>query len=279
MVTPSPMRQGLVSSARSGAGGGGGTRGGGEQRSEGAEQSVARSFSVGEVGLFDEDAGLRGVLRDLSPAEAESARRIHAPAWELSRGRWDPTRTPPFESLEDDLLLLDGLLLARLGIDHRHSAEVLGAGDPFRVQDPDTRGYATVASEREFRVLLPARLVALDRNLVSELAAVPGATCELQRRWAERVRSLAVRLAIAQVPNLSERVYLVLWHLADRWGRRCADGAVIPFRVTQQVLAESACAQRSSVAAALRELRERGSVEQNGDGHWVLHTPPPGDFT
>jgi CRP-like cAMP-binding protein len=237
-----------------------------------------RTLPLGQVPLFEEDTGLRCLLTNLAPADVRTATQIRAPAWELCRGPWDPQLYPPLYESGADLLLLDGVVLSRVKVGPRCSAEVLGSGDLFRVEGLDTHGYATVPSERRFRVLLPARLALLEPELVARVAAVPGAASELQHRWAERVRSLALRLAIAQVPNLTTRVHLVLWNLADRWGRRCSDGAVIPFRLTQQVIAECASAQRPSVSVALRELHESGVIERNGEGHWVLHTAPPREF-
>ena len=250
-----------------------------ETAGEPEQPRTARALPVGQVRLFDEDTGLRGLLPELSSSKTITAKQVLATVWRLSRGLWEPEENPPLEESVADLLVLDGFLLSRVKVGPRCSAELLGGGDLFRTDDLDTHGYATVPSERTWRILLPVRMVALEGELIAQIAAVPGAARELQHRWVERVRSLAVRLAIAQVPQLTARVHLVLWHLADRWGRRCRDGAVIPFRLTQQVVAECASAQRTSVAAALHELLERGIVERNGEGHWVLHAPPPGDFT
>jgi CRP/FNR family transcriptional regulator, cyclic AMP receptor protein len=244
----------------------------------GAARRSVRARPLGHVRLFDEDAGLRGLLAELPPADVRAAKLVRTPAWGLSRGSWDPEQNPSLDGSGADFLLLDGVLLSRVKVGPRYSTELLGTGDLFRAERLDTHGYATVPSERAWRVVLPVRMAVLEPELVLRIAAVPGAASELQHRWAERVRSLALRLAIAQVPNLTTRVHLVLWHIADRWGRRCRDRAVIPFQLTQQVLAECASAQRSSVAVALHKLRERGIVERNEEGHWTLHAAPPTEF-
>lgn len=242
-----------------------------------AEAGVS-AVPVGQVQLFAEDGGLRGLLGNLPPRHALSARSVLGASWLLRRGPWSPEGNPPLNASVANLLVLDGLLLTRVKVGSRWSAEFLGPGDLFRPDQPDTSGYDTVPSERSWRVLAPSRIVVLERELMLRIDSIPGAAGRLQARWAARARSLAVRLAIAQIPRLTTRIHVVLWHLADRWGRIGADGVVIPFRVTQQTLAECVCAQRSSVAASLHELSEDGRLARNEAGHWVLRSGPPPEF-
>ncbi len=99
----------------------------------------------------------------------------------------------------------------------------------------------------------------------------------LLTRALERSRRLSVRTAIAQVPSLPARVEAVLWHLADRWGRREAGRVVLQFRLSQGLLAELAAAHpRTSVNVALRHLADRGVVATTPDGRLALCGQPPG---
>jgi CRP/FNR family transcriptional regulator, cyclic AMP receptor protein len=240
---------------------------------------AARATPAGPIRLFDEDPELRTALLGLRGAAARTASELFARSWRLSRGPWAPAGNPPLQESDCGYLILDGLLLCRVRVGPRCSAELLGAGDLFRTDDCDTHGYATVASDASFRVLSPMRIVALERDLMARVESLPGIASHFERRLTERVRSLNVRLAIVQVPQLARRLHLVLWHLADRWGRRCSDGALIPFRVSHQVLAEYCSAQRTSVLVAIRELEKSGAVERNKEGLWLLRAQPPTEFT
>ena len=237
-----------------------------------------RALPAGRVRIVEEDAELRAACAELPPAAAYAARDLLVSAWWLKHGRWDPRDNPPLGDSDCGYLLLDGLLLAVVEVESRRSAELLGAGDVFRADDPDTHGYAALASIRSFRVLAPARLVVLEGALMARIDVLPWVASSLQRRLAERARSLNIRLAIIQVPQLSQRLQLLMWHLADRFGRICGDGALIPFRLSHGILAECASAQRTSVLAALHELEERGALERTEEGHWLLHGEPPGDL-
>jgi CRP/FNR family transcriptional regulator, cyclic AMP receptor protein len=237
-----------------------------------------RARPAGRIQLFAEDPELGSVLSRLPQATARAAGDLRVNSWRLKRGSWNPVENPSLGDSDCVYLVLEGLLLSRVQLGSRCSAEPLGAGDLFRTDEADTHGYATVPSKRSFRVLEPARIVGLDSGLLARIDSLPGIAGHLQRRLIQRARSLNVRLAIVQVPQLATRLHLLLWHLADRWGRRCSDGAVIPFRLSHGVLAECVSAQRTSVLAAIHELQETGAIERNEDGHWLLHAEPPGEF-
>jgi CRP-like cAMP-binding protein len=197
----------------------------------------------------------------------------------LKTGAWDPEANPPLEEPDSSYFVLDGLLLSRVSVGSRCSGELLAAGDIFRTDHPDTHGYATVASDRSFRVLAPAHIAVLAGGRISELHTLPGFASWFQQRLTEQARSLNLRLAINQVPQLATRLQLLLWHLADRLGRRCPNGALIPFFLSHEVLAECVSAQRTSVLAAMHELEQSGAVERNEEGLYLLHAEPPSEFT
>jgi CRP/FNR family cyclic AMP-dependent transcriptional regulator len=96
----------------------------------------------------------------------------------------------------------------------------------------------------------------------------------LAERLLRRCRSLTTRLAIAQVSKLTRRLYLLLWHLAERWGRVTRDGVVLPIPLSHAMLAELACARRPSVTEALKTLAKYGLVSRTAAG-WTLHGPSP----
>jgi hypothetical protein len=134
-----------------------------------------------------------------------------------------------------------------------------------------------VSQTAAWSVLAPTRLAVLDHDLIAGLAGVDGVLPELAGRAINRSRALVLRLAITQIPHLADRVHLMLWHLADRWGRRENGSVTVGLRLPQDLLAELVSAQRTSVNSALRGLARRGVIESRA-GVWVLCGDPPGEL-
>jgi CRP/FNR family cyclic AMP-dependent transcriptional regulator len=227
------------------------------------------------VRLFDADPAL---CRDLeSDVAARLARHVLAEVVTLDRGHWDPRAEHFAGRALFGLLVLDGALVRRVSVGQRHAAELLGEGDLVRPRQEDTDAYALVSQTAVWSVLAPTRLAVLDHDLIAGLAGVEGVLPELAARAVNRSRALVLRLAITQIPQLADRVHLMLWHLADRWGRRENGSVTVGLRVPQDLLAELVSARRTSVNSALRTLARRGAVESRA-GIWVLHGDPPGEL-
>jgi CRP/FNR family cyclic AMP-dependent transcriptional regulator len=173
-------------------------------------------------------------------------------------------------------LLLDGLLVRRVVLGGRHSVELLGAGDLVCTwrQDND---YVSVPFEESWRAVRETRIAVLDRQFELAVARWPGVLAELMGRAAQRFSSLALRLAIAQLPRLEARLLALLWHLADRWGTVGADGVTLSLRLSHDMLADLVCAQRPSVSIALKQLVERGLVTRRERGSLTLIGEPPAE--
>ena len=230
----------------------------------------------GAVRLLEEDPDLG---QHLEPAAAAPARRIVvARACRLAKGLWDPTAEPLPAKPHLGLLVLDGLLTRRVVVGGRRSAELLGARDLLRPHQPDADQYAVVSQEAAWRVLEPVRMVVLDQDLVAGVAGLPGVLGEIAGRALQRSRALALQLAITQIPQLERRLDLLLWHLADRWGRREAGVVVLPMRLPQDLLGELVGAQRRSVGPALDRLRSDRTLARRAEGGFVLLGDPPGDL-
>jgi CRP-like cAMP-binding protein len=164
----------------------------------------------------------------------------------------------------------------RTTVANRHSAELLGQGDFLRPQQPDSDHYAIVTQQATWQALDEVHLALLSQDLINALAVLPGVLPELAARAIQRSRALALRLAIAQLPNLEQRLHLLLWHLADRWGRREHGAVTISLPLTQTLLAELISAQRTSVNTALKHLIAHGTVQRHATNRWALRTDPPG---
>lgn len=175
------------------------------------------------------------------------------------------------------LLVLEGVMLHRVGIDGRFGAELVGEGDVLRSvsQDGDN---PTLPLTVEWLILEPARVAVLDERFVRQLARFPQVAGKLFARSVLRSRQLAVNMAIVHQARVDVRLHLLFWQLAGRWGRVRSDGVVVPLRLTHTVLADLVAARRPTVTSALSDLSRRGLVRAVSDG-WLLSGPPPGRGT
>jgi CRP-like cAMP-binding protein len=80
-------------------------------------------------------------------------------------------------------------------------------------------------------------------------------------------------MAIAQHPRLEDRLLLLFWELADRFGHMHPDGVHLDLPLTHEVLSHLAAARRPSVSGALSRLADTGSLRRAGRG-WVLAGDP-----
>ncbi len=143
--------------------------------------------------------------------------------------------------------------------------------DTFRAWQEDSPSFSEIA----WTVIEPASIAALDGEFKARAREVP----ELMELFAERAhrrsRRLAVSAAIANTVGVEERLLLLLWQLAELWGRKAPQGALLPYRLSHQTLAELVGARRPTVTLALRSLGERDAVRRDDSGGWILTGDPP----
>jgi CRP/FNR family transcriptional regulator, cyclic AMP receptor protein len=223
------------------------------------------------ISLLDVDDGLVACL----PPQAVPAAReaVRAPVTELPAGDW----TPPTEWIGEDgaigLLVLGGFLLRDVELVGRHAGELLGRGDLLL---PDVRGEeAPVPFAVRWTVVERGRVARLDREATTALGRWPELVAEMVSRAVRRAQWLTVRQAIGQLIRIDARLLALFWHLADRWGRVESDGVVVPLRLTHEMVARLAGAQRPSVTIALGELAERELLIRRPDRTWRLSGDPP----
>ena len=101
----------------------------------------------------------------------------------------------------------------------------------------------------------------------------PSLATALHARHVRRVRGLAFQRAIAQLPRVDDRMLVLLWALAERWGRVGRDGVRVPVGLPHRTLATLVGARRPSVTTALTGLAREGLVERI-EGGWLLHGDP-----
>jgi len=195
------------------------------------------------------------------------ARIVRVPA-----GAWAPRA---FASMVDaiGLLILDGLILRRVGVGGRFGAELLGEGDllrPWEPEDADT----TLPRTGRWRALRPCRIAVLDRDFSARMGRYPEVIAALFARAVRRSGHTVLGMAIVHQPRVDVRLHMLFWALADRWGTVHADGVRLPLELTHQALADLVAARRPTVSKALGDLAARSIVVWAGQ-HWLLTGQPP----
>jgi CRP-like cAMP-binding protein len=205
--------------------------------------------------------------RRAQAVEALVAREVKVPS-----GAWAGRAIPIDDGI--GLLVLEGVMLHRVGIDGRFGAELVGEGDVLRAAPQDLDNL-TLPLTVEWLILEPSRVAVLDERFVRQLARFPQVAGRLFARSVLRSRQLAVNMAIVHQARVDVRLHLLFWQLAGRWGRVRPDGVIVPLRLTHTVLADLVAARRPTVTSALSDLSRRGLVRAVSDG-WLLSGLPPG---
>ncbi|MDQ6835938.1 MAG: Crp/Fnr family transcriptional regulator [Actinomycetota bacterium] len=189
----------------------------------------------------------------------------------LEPGAW----RPPPAAFENGLgvLVLEGILIHRVGLEKRFGVELIGEGDLLR--PPPWHPESTLTLTNDWLVLDPVRVAVLDERFVRQLAQFPQLGGRLVSRATQRSRQLAVNMAIVHQARVDVRLHMLFWHLAGRWGRVRRDGIIVPLRLTHAVLSDLVAARRPTVTSALSDLARRGIVRAVSDG-WLLSGDPPG---
>jgi len=246
-----------------------------QRRTEGAAYDrlkLVSSFGPSEsfCRVLREDADLAASVpaaqRDRAIAECV------APLVGLPRGSWNGLPDSRGDAI--GLLVLDGLMVRRVGIDGRFGAELIGEGDLLRPWQEDL----SVTTASGWRVLRPTRLAVLDAEVTRNVAIYPSLVAALVDRTLNRARTLAAMLAIVHHARVEARLELLLWLLADRWGKVTTDGVRLPLKLTHAVIGELIAARRPTVTVGLSSLARRGVMTPLPDGGWRLHGDPPGEL-
>lgn len=206
---------------------------------------------------------------------AQAIEECWAPVVEMPVGAGNG---PPPENHRDGIgmLVLEGLLIRRVGIDGRYGAELLGQGDLLRPWHGDEEP-STLPVTTAWRVLQPTRAAALDAGFTSRMVHYPELAARIVGRAVARSRNLAVNMAIVHQARVDVRLHMLMWHLAARWGKVMVGKVSLPLPLTHALLAEIAAARRPTVSSALSELARRGLVKAVENG-WELYGEPPGEL-
>ena len=193
-----------------------------------------------------------------------------APEISLSTGPWNEPSSLPANAI--GYLMLQGLMLRRVSIDGRFAVELLGECDLLRPWVPDET--QTLPLRTGWTIVDPVRIVLLDGRFTRQLGRYPELAGRLFERAVRRSRRLVVNMAIIHQARVDDRLHMLFWHFAGRWGRVRADGVILPLRLTHTVLADLVAARRPTVTSALSDLSRRGLVRATDEG-WLLLGQPP----
>ena len=222
--------------------------------------------------LLEEDPDLAAAV---PVSEGELATRVcETRVLTLPPGTWRPHN---HEARSGDIgfLVLRGVVARRLIADSRPACELLGEGDVIR---PWGRAHGALPdSERiTWTVLAETELAVVDARLAERMRPWPQLTEVLLERCATRADTLARHLAILSAHPVERRLLMLLWHLAQRWGRVSPGGVRIPLALTHGLLAEMIGVRRPSLSTAVGHLAADGLLARpQGRGGWLLTGPPP----
>jgi hypothetical protein len=212
--------------------------------------------------------------RHLSPTALEPARcAAIAPLLSLAPGARALATNghPPRGHL--GMLVLEGMVALQVSFGLVGATEFVGPGDLLRPWAmPDSVDVVCARWE----ALVPTRLAVLDHEFATRVRPWPELTAALLDRYTERLSSQVLQSALRQVRRVEDRVWLMLWHFAARWGKVTAEGRVVRLpNITEEDLARVVGARRQSVSTAIGALTARGAIQRRQEGSWIIRNKPP----
>lgn len=227
--------------------------------------------SQARVRLFEIDPDLLALVdrQDASSLRRNVTTRVEI----IPCGYWLPDDQLP-DAAHFGFLVLSGGVVRKTPVAGRLGTDLLGTGDILQPWREEPSSLDRVRAN--WHVFLTLELAALDQEFLLTIARWPGIVSELAGRFLRRSRYAELRLGIVNRRNVATRVHLLLWHMADRWGTRAADGVLLPIDLPQETLGDLVCATRPRVNGALQQLQAEGLLSRRAEG-WVLHGDPPAE--
>lgn len=227
------------------------------------------------VRILDEDPDL---AEDLAHDQFDLAReRLIVETVSYPTGRWLVGAEDFDRATHLGLLVIGGLLVRGVTVVDYTCAEVLGPGDvlqPWLRIGPDH----SVAAEVDWNVVEPLRVAVLARRFMDAATPWPEISAAIARRMMQRAHWLAFHLAVCGLRRVEERLLIVLWHFADRWGVVTPEGVRLDLRLTHEVLAAVTGARRPSISTAVKGLVRDDSVRPLPHSRWLLLGRPPAEL-
>jgi hypothetical protein len=208
---------------------------------------------------------------ELSADQRERARRaIVAAVSEVPTGPWQEPAAGYGEGNAYGVLVVDGFVLRTVTMGDRATAQLFGPGDIMQSWPTDDLP-SPVGVDVGWTVVRRATLALLDDRVISLAAHWPSVLRRLAWRSSSVAGRVSLQVAIARVPRLEERLLLLFWGLAERWGSMTPDGMLLPIRLTHEAIAALTAASRPPVSSALSQMSRDGLLCRTGAG-WLLTT-------
>lgn len=198
----------------------------------------------------------------------QAERELTAPVALVRRGVWDGVGDLELTHGGLGVLVLEGLIVRRVGHAGGFGAELLGPGDVLRLWDHPGADVAPWF-ETMLHVVQAGRVAVLDDSFSERLRDHPRVVENLFGRAMARSHALTVAMAVAHYPRIERRLFATFWLLAQRWGRVSAEGVHLRLPLTHSILADLTAARRPSVTLALAQLERAGLLQRRGT-EWLL---------
>jgi CRP/FNR family transcriptional regulator, cyclic AMP receptor protein len=222
------------------------------------------------IRLLDADPELGDGLSPEERALAERALVVHTRS--VEPGPWNPEEDGEHPQPVAGLLVVEGILTREIVFAGRATTELLGSGDVLHPWQEEVQ-FDALPFSAAWHVHAPARFAVLDARFAMAAGRWPALMASLGGRHVKRARTLAFQRAIGQLPRVDDRLLVLLWSLAERWGRVGPQGVRLGLNLPHRTLATLVGARRPSVTTALSGLTRAGLVERHPDG-WLLHGEP-----
>jgi hypothetical protein len=221
---------------------------------------------MASIGLIDVDPQL-GV--ELTDNEREVARRaMVAGTINVPVGPWEEPAAGYGPGNAYGVLVVEGFMLRTVTIGERTTGQLFGPGDimqPWPTEDLPS----PVSVEVTWAAVSPAVLARLDDRIIAMAARWPSVLRRLAWRASSVAGRVSLQVAIARVPRLEERLLLLFWGLAERWGAMTPNGMLLPIRLTHEAIAAMTAASRPPVSGALSQLSRDELLARVPEG-WLL---------
>jgi CRP/FNR family transcriptional regulator, cyclic AMP receptor protein len=229
------------------------------------------------VGLLQADPDLGARMTPNRFAAAERA--LMAQLVAVPEGHWAWEQMLPAPPGVVGFVICSGIFARRARVYDASSVELLGAGDiimPWASEHDSAIGFDTSV---DWHVLARGRLALIDNALLVKSAPWPEIAKALLTRAIAHARWLAGLHAAAGHTRVEDRLWLVLWQIAERWGKATPDGVTLSMPgLTHETIASLVAASRPSVTKAFGDLRDRGLLERRPRGVLILHGAPTDGF-
>jgi len=215
---------------------------------------------------------------DVSREQLARARNhAYARSFWQERGRWQAASEVD-QPGGLGLLIVSGFAARELSAGNYTSVELLGPGDVLQPWAGPEWAQQSVAIEISWAVVQRLRVASLDREFVARVSAWPEIVAAISRRVTWRTDRLLFQLALSALRRIDDRVLLMLWQFADRWGTVTRDGVMLDLPLTHELLASVVGGRRPSVSAAVRRLVDRQLLSPLPRSRWLLLGGPPARF-